>query len=220
MQQKSLIWVMCCLLVRATVAPNALLCVVRDEGIAMKRIPSKGSNEQEGREFIPAQSNGEEEAPLGLSFDGGVAGLRTYSRRQALGLLGGSLAGATLLSCGLADPAKSTHVPGHPTFRNFDHITLESVGGYLDGRIQDGTVGLAPHTNPPFTGTRWKVHADLRWDGAKYVEMVVLESLGHVPGNRLLVARRAPDTPAWSLQLAPVASTSSGRFWTVRQLAK
>jgi hypothetical protein len=284
MQRKSLICVMCCLLMRDTVVPNALLCAARKKEVAMKRFPSEDSNQREGRQLIHAHSNAEEEAPLGLSFED-KAEARTFSRRQALGLLGGSLAGATVLSFGLADPAKSTHVPGHPTFRNFDHITLESEGGYLDGRIQDGTVGLAPHTNPPFTGTRWeavqanpgkwppnewwffcratwprpagapyyesgprwldgrthngtvglaptrsspytgtkwKVHADRRWnqEEAKYVEYVVLESFGQVPGNRLLVARRAPDTPVWSLGLAPVNSALSGRFWRFRQLSK
>ena len=29
--------------------------------------------------------------------------------------------------------------------------------GFLDGRTQDRTVGLAPTTSPPFSGTRWRV---------------------------------------------------------------
>ena len=49
----------------------------------MERFTSEGSYEQEGREFIRAQSKGEEETPLGHSFEG-VAGARTFSRRQAL----------------------------------------------------------------------------------------------------------------------------------------
>lgn len=28
---------------------------------------------------------------------------------------------------------------------------------WLDGRTQDGSVGLAPNTEPPFTGTKWEV---------------------------------------------------------------
>jgi hypothetical protein len=72
----------------------------------MKRFTNDGPNEQEGRGLIPAQRSGEEE-PLGLSFEGGVAGARRYSRRQALGLLGGSLAGFSLLSLGLVAPAKA-----------------------------------------------------------------------------------------------------------------
>jgi hypothetical protein len=128
----------------------------------MKRFTSEGTNDQEGRELlISAQTNGEEEASLGLSLEG-VTGPRRYSRRQALGLLGGSLAGLTLLS-----PTKShaTEVP----FRDRDHIALECMGHlpgnrWLDGRTQDGTVGLAPHTKPPFTGTRWQVVKQIsRW---------------------------------------------------------
>jgi hypothetical protein len=65
------------------------------------------TNEQEGRELIPAPRS-TEEVPLGPSFEGGsVAGARRFSRRQALGLLGGSLAGVSLLSFGLTAPAKA-----------------------------------------------------------------------------------------------------------------
>jgi hypothetical protein len=141
----------------ATVVTNTLLCAAMGKGVAMKRFTTEGTNDQEGLGLIPAQRRAEEVPPLGLSFDGGVAGARRYSRRQALGLLGGSLAGLTLLS-----PAKSQAATSPvPPFRNFDHITLEcqsQVQGpkFLDGRTADGTVGLAPNTNPPFTGTRWE----------------------------------------------------------------
>jgi hypothetical protein len=102
----------------------------------MKRFTSEASNALEGRELIP----------------------RTFSRRQALGLLGGSLAGVSLLSLGLAVPAKATI----PAIAHNEIITLECLGDkagprYLDGRTHNGTVGLAPHTNPPYTGTRWRV---------------------------------------------------------------
>jgi hypothetical protein len=52
-------------------------------------------------------------------------------------------------------------------------VTLELVTGiygsaqpapgrwFLDGRTHDGTVGLAPHTDPPFTGTHWRVGAPI-----------------------------------------------------------
>ena len=91
----------------------------------MKRFTNDGRNDQEGRELIPAHRNAEEEEALGLSFDGGgVAGARTLSRRQAIGLLGGSLAGASLLSLGLAVPAKAALPFGHG-----DRITLECLGG-------------------------------------------------------------------------------------------
>src|SRR5262249_5792730 len=41
-------------------------------------------------------------------------------------------------------------------------VTLECLSDrpgprFLDGRVVDGSVGLAPNTNPPFTGTSWAV---------------------------------------------------------------
>ena len=76
--------------------------------MAMKRFTGGGTNEQEARELIRAHRNGGE-APLGPSFED-VAGARTLSRRQAIGLLGGSLVGVSLLSLGLAEPAKACHI--------------------------------------------------------------------------------------------------------------
>jgi hypothetical protein len=64
----------------------------------MKRFRSGGENGRERREV--------------LSFEGGEAGARTFSRRQAIGLLGGSLAGVSLLSLGLAAPAKAAYGTG------------------------------------------------------------------------------------------------------------
>jgi hypothetical protein len=129
------------LLVCATVVTNTLPCEAREKGVAMKRFTTEGTNDQEG---------------LDLSLEGGVAVPRRYSRRQAIGLLGGSLAGFTLLS-----PAKSQAAVAVPPFRDRDHISLECASNepgskFLDGRTQDSTVALAPNTNPPFTGTRWE----------------------------------------------------------------
>jgi hypothetical protein len=118
----------------------------------MKRFTREGTEEQE-RQLIPAQSDAEEEEALLVpSFEGGVAGARTLSRRQALGLLGGSLAGVGLLSLGLAAPAGATTDFILP-FRSGDHITLQWFGDtapfslrqatttptntFLDGRLQD-----------------------------------------------------------------------------------
>jgi len=96
------------LLVCATVVTNTLLCAAMGKGVAMKRFTTEGTNDQEGLGLTPAQRRAEEAPPLGLSFEGGgVAGARRLSRRQALGLLGGSLAGVSLLSLGLAAPAKA-----------------------------------------------------------------------------------------------------------------
>ena len=177
---------------------------------AMKRFTTEGTNDQEGRELIPTQRRAEEEAPpLGLSFEGGVAGARTYSRRQVLGLLGGSLAGASLLSLGLATPAKAT-VAG---IEYNDIITLECLGDkpgprYLDGRTQNGTVGLAPNTNPPFSGTKWRVEylepsADPNFDS---YNDIFLECLGKEPGPRLLDGRTQDGT----VGLAPDSNTYKG----------
>jgi len=130
----------------ATVVTNTLLCAAMGKGVAMKR-------------FTTEQRRAEEAPPLGLSFDGGgVAGARRLSRRQAIGLLGGSLVGVSLLSSGLAAPAKSKILG----INHNDIITLKCLGDmpgprYLDGRTANGTVGLAPNTNPPFTGTKWRV---------------------------------------------------------------
>jgi hypothetical protein len=41
-----------------------------------------------------------------------------------------------------------------------ENVALRDAGvaaRFLDGRTGDGTVGLAPNTNPPFTGTLWTV---------------------------------------------------------------
>ena len=157
----------------------------------MKRFTSEGTNVQEGQELIPAQSNGEE-APLGLSFEG-LAGARRYSRRQAIGLLGGSLAGLSLLSLGLAAPAESADF--NLPFKSYDHITLEwestlvpfqstQPNKFLDGRTQNGIVGLAPHTNPPFTGTRWEIaRGEARGDPP---DLIYFKCLGNLPGPRML----------------------------------
>jgi hypothetical protein len=172
----------------------------------MKRFTNDDMNEQEGWELIPTQRSGEEEAPLDLSFEGGEAGARRYSRRQALGLLGGSVAGVSMLSLGLVAPAKSrNYAVGIPAFRSYDHIALEfrathNVHGdwitpqnrFLDGRTQDGTVGLAPHTNPPFTGTRWEVK-ELLGSWPRYSRWA-FKCLGDIPGNRWLDGRTADST--------------------------
>jgi hypothetical protein len=47
--------------------------------------------------------------------------------------------------------------------------------GFLDGRTGDGSVGLAPSLNPPFTGTLW----DVIDDGASNL---ILKCMGNVPG--------------------------------------
>src|SRR5215212_10201633 len=176
----------------------------------MKRFTNDGRNDQQGRELIPAHRNAaEEEAPVGLSFEG-EAEAKTLSRRQAIGLLSGSLAGASLLSLGLAVPAKSQPLP----FGNGDHITLECLGGpenvrfFLDGRTAEGNVGLAPTTKPPFTGTRWEVV----FPTAPSNYEIHLRCLGTTPGNRWLDGRTADG----GVGLAPTTGgVFTGTRWKV-----
>jgi hypothetical protein len=156
----------------------------------MKRFTNDGRNDQEGRELIPAHRNAEEGEALDLSFEG-EAGARTLSRRQAIGLLGGSLAGVSLLSLGVAAPAEAEVNEFLLPFRSFDHISLEweftpnvewqptPQNRFLDGRTQNGTVGLAPHTNPPFTGTRWEA---VQRNPGTWPPSWWLRCLGHLPG--------------------------------------
>jgi hypothetical protein len=214
---------MYCLLVGATVVTNTLPCAAMGKGVAMMRFTTEGTNDQEGRELIPAHRNAEvEEAPLGLSFEGGLAGPRRYSRRQAIGLLGGSLAGASLLSLGLAAPAESAGTDFNLPFRSGDHITLEWEGTivpfslstpqryFLDGRTQNGSVGLAPNTDPPFTGTRWEV---ARWTGPEYPpNLVFFKCLGDAPGPRRLAGypKRSPN--------GTVGLNEHGSTWTASKL--
>jgi hypothetical protein len=188
----------------------------------MKRFTREARNALEGK-LIRAQGDGEEEAPLGPSFEG-VAGARTFSRRQALGLLGGSLAGASLLSFGLATPAKSQEFA--LPFGNLDHISLEWVSTvfsfsssktnsptntFLDGRTQTGTVRLAPHTNPPFTGTRWEV---VRRNPGTYPPTWWLRCLGDAPGPQWLDGR----TQTGTVGLAPDRSAPfTGTRWEIRR---
>lgn len=167
----------------------------------MKRFTNDGRNAQE------------EEGSLGLSFEGGLGGARMLSRRQALGLLGGSLAGASLLSLGLAAPANSQSLP----FGHGDQISLECLGGsqnakFLDGRTAEGNVGLVPHTKKPFTGTRWEVILVNNPD----MDVIHLRCMGHIPGNRWLDGRTADG----SVGLAPsTGGIFTGTYWEVLLVA-
>ncbi len=156
----------------------------------MKPFTSEATNEQEGRKLIP----------------------RTFSRRQALGLLGGGLAGASLLSTGLAAPAKAD-VAG---IKYNDIITLKCLGDkpgprYLDGRTHNGTVGLAPHTKPPYTGTRWHLTTNSRNVQNPNAAGYFLECLGEEPAPRWLDGR----TDNGDVVLSPTRSApyTGTRWW-------
>ena len=180
----------------------------------MKRFTNDARNEQEGWGISPHRKAEEEEA-LSLSFEG-EAGARTLSRRQALGLLGGSLAGASGLSFGLANPAKSAPLP----FGTGDVITLEcQIEGprqttyrWLDGRTGEGNVGLAPNTNPPYTGTKWRVVVRTAGTAAKD-GIIHLRCLGAGNSNLRWLDGVTGDG---SVQLAPTtAGKYTGTSWRV-----
>ena len=77
------------------------------------------------------------------------------------------------------------------------------TGGFLDGRTGDGSVGLAPSVNPPFSGTKWHVFSG----GGR----ISLKCMGTIEGNRFLVGR----TKEGSVGLAPSFNSASTRWKVV-----
>jgi len=76
--------------------------------------------------------------------------------------------------------------------RHRDVVALECMGNisgprWLDGRSGNGTVGLAPRRDGPFTGTRWQV---FEVDSGIYA----LKCLGNVEGPRWLDGRTGNGT--------------------------
>ena len=77
---------------------------------------------------------------------------------------------------------------------------------WLDGRTGDGTVGLAPNTDPPYTGTRWEVTFD------EPASIYRFRCLGDVEGPRWLDGRTGDGT----VGLAPNTDPSyTGTKWQV-----
>jgi hypothetical protein len=77
----------------------------------------------------------------------------------------------------------------------------------LDGRIGDGSAGLAPHINPPFSGTRWR----RRRKG----DVWTLECLGEAQGPRFLDGRTLDGT----VGLAPSTEPPfTGTRWRARRV--
>jgi hypothetical protein len=76
---------------------------------------------------------------------------------------------------------------------------------WLDGRTADGTVGLAPNTNRPFTGTRWQV---LEVGD----NIVALKCLGDIGGPRWLDGRTADGTVGLAATTEP---SFTGTKWEV-----
>jgi hypothetical protein len=79
---------------------------------------------------------------------------------------------------------------------------------WLDGRTQNGTVGLAPDTRGGYTGTRWRVRS-LDRDNP---DVIALECLGDIPGNRWLDGR----TQSATVGLSPhTGSPYTGTAWRI-----
>jgi len=89
-------------------------------------------------------------------------------------------------------------------------INLKCLGNtpgptYLDGRTANSTVGLAPKTAKPYSGTKWLV-ASMQGD------LLRLQCKGSVPGNRWLDGR----TGNGSVGLAPnTKEPFTGTLWRV-----
>ncbi len=89
-------------------------------------------------------------------------------------------------------------------------LTLKCLGSiegsrFLDGRTGDGTVGLAPSTDSPFTGTHWEVIDD-------GLNRVVLKCLGNIEEPRFLDGRTGDGT----VGLAPSTDGPfTGTHWEV-----
>lgn len=80
--------------------------------------------------------------------------------------LGGTSNGSVLIAVkaqmpdGVPEPWRARPVPGMDGAFTLENVALRDGGiaaRFLDGRTQFGAVGLAPNTDPPFTGTRWEV---------------------------------------------------------------
>jgi hypothetical protein len=89
-------------------------------------------------------------------------------------------------------------------------ISLGSVAGprYLDGRTADGTAGLAPNADVPFTGATWQLS-----DGGG--GSFTLKCLGAIDGPRFLDGRTADG----SVGLAAATGTHfTGTHWEITKL--
>jgi hypothetical protein len=77
---------------------------------------------------------------------------------------------------------------------------------WLDGRTQNGTVGLAP-SGRGYSGTRWRV---VSLDPTN-PDVIALECLGDSPGNRWLDGRTQGATVGLASSTGP-----SGTAWRIR----
>jgi hypothetical protein len=128
-----------------------------------------------------------------LVASGGVA--------AAFGLagLGGPQPAFAARYAGPGIPDRIAQRPSPNSLRDGDEVNLFCLGDldgprWLDGRTHDGTVGLAPRTTAPFTGTRWRV---VRPDPR--ANLFYLYCLGRLDGPRWLDGR----TDGGAVGLAP-----------------
>jgi len=97
------------------------------------------------------------EGVIALKCEGTVNGARWLDGRTAGGTVG--------LAPNTDNPFTGTRWQIVQLDQNNPNIVaLKCLGNiegprWLDGRSKDGTVGLAPRTDPPFTGTKWEVQA-------------------------------------------------------------
>ncbi len=135
--------------------------------------------------------------PLTHSLDHQTA--KGMKRRTFLSIFAG--ASTRLLAPAFANGR--AFAPGHIVMLR----CLGNIPGppWLDGRTQDGSVGLAPDTSPRHSGTRWEV-ADAG------VGAIALRCLGDIPGSPWLDGR----TKDGSVGLAPsLGPPYTGARWQV-----
>ena len=94
-----------------------------------------------------------------------------------------------------------------------DTVSLISLGAvpgarYLDGRTADGTVGLAPSAEAPFTGARWQVSDG--GDGS-----YTLKSLCKIDGPRFLDGKTADGSVGLAAAPGP---PFTGTHWEIMKL--
>ena len=79
---------------------------------------------------------------------------------------------------------------------------------YLDGHTADGTIGLAPSTVPPFTGTSWELN---QVPSGLYT----LKCLGNIEGPRYLDGHTTDGTVGLATDIDQ--SAHSGTYWELEQ---
>lgn len=92
--------------------------------------------------------------------------------------------------------------PGIVTLKCLGDIEGPEHDRYLDGRTIDGSVGLAPSTAEPFSGTVWRARS--------LGELVYLQCLGDIEGPRFLDGRTADGTAGLAVS---TAEPFSGTLW-------